>query len=218
MENKILCRLVKDKQEINEIKIRKSGFFTIINQKLFFSENLLDLPLTSTIYEIFISKNSIYLSLRNYYNEIQNKKIYEEKLYKNLPSFFIKENPINLNISDIIKIKNSFFLVGIIHYKNKTEILRHSEIENSSQITILHHRSFFKNWEQPKKICYLCKKNEGNLFLVCECKRVHIFCFKNFFENKKIIKVYNSICKISIKDYFCDNCDKFFFCKLIREF
>ncbi len=112
-------------------------------------------------------------------------------------------------------------MIGVIRYNSHFKMLRHSIFENTSQITSLHRRSFYKPADQYKydhDHCFICKlkvkkhtsEERNMLFRVCDCKAVHLYCFKEIFKKKKKVIVKNLWFQVQIKDFYCKNCNKYY--------
>lgn len=95
----------------------------------------------------------------NLLESIKNKKIYEEHLYEGIPGILVGKRFWQVYLGDVIKVGSYCYLVGGLSYHQTLDVLRHSELETSSQLTAFHKQSLFKSQTDLEELCFICKKS-----------------------------------------------------------
>ena len=210
MNKKSIYCTIKKKSSIKKLEIKKSGFLSIKAKEQKYSKNLLSLQNSKIKIEIIKLKKVYFLKLLNHEKIIKNKKIFFPFFSIISPYYKITNIKIKLNSGDIINIKNTYYIVGSIQYKGKFDTIKCSELENTSEITLLHKFSLYKNLNEINKKCFLCEKDKSNLYIICNCKYIHINCFKKYFKEYRDIKLNGKNLEITYNNFFCEKCQKFY--------
>lgn len=183
MENvELICyKKTQDGKIVSHIEIPTSGYLAL-KEPIEFQENMVLFPEEVLLLEVIKSQKYCSIMTHNLLDSIKNKKIYEQSLYERIPGIVVGKRHWHVFLGDVIKVGSLCYLVGGLSYHKNLDVLRHSELETSSQLTVFHKQSLYKNQAELEDICFICKQS-GQLFQACECSLAHSCCMKERFKD-----------------------------------
>lgn len=135
----MICYLKgKDDEIASKTLIPKSGYVSLRINKIFYSENMIEFNEDELLFELIKYKWYCTVMLQNHLEHIKNKWIFESTLFKGLPGIVVGKRNWQLFIGDVLRCQDETFLVGGLSFHKSLDIIRHSELETSSQLTVFH--------------------------------------------------------------------------------